>query len=130
LGGRLRRVEPGRVEIELDCSDPVTQQNGYFHAAAITAIADSAKGYAALRLMYPEEDVLAVEFKVNLLRRATGRRLFADATVLRSGRTLVVSHIAVSSTNGEHSQVVAVMLQTNIRVGLERRRTTADAEVQ
>jgi hypothetical protein len=32
LNGRLTRIDPGRVEIELPYSDLVTQQHGYFHA--------------------------------------------------------------------------------------------------
>jgi acyl-coenzyme A thioesterase PaaI-like protein len=42
LGGRLMRIDPGFVEIELPYSDLVTQQHGYFHAAAIAAVADNA----------------------------------------------------------------------------------------
>ena len=89
LGGRLSRVERGRVEVELPYSAAVTQQHGYFHAAAITAIADNAGGYAALTLMRADEEVVAVEFKVNLLRPAVGPRLVAAANVLRAGRTEV-----------------------------------------
>src|SRR5262245_36219054 len=116
LGCRLRRIEPGRVEIELPYSDLVTQQHGYFHAAAVTAIADTAGGYAALTKMQADEDVLAVEFKVNLLRPAVGSLLVAEASVLRAGRTLVVSQINVSAIRGGEPVLVAAMLQTNFRV--------------
>jgi uncharacterized protein (TIGR00369 family) len=115
IGGRLRR-ESGRVEIDLPFSDLVTQQNGYFHAAAVTAIADNAGGYAALTMMDDDEDVVAVEFKVNLLRPAVGPLLVADAVVLRAGRTIVVSQVTVSATIRGTPAVVAVMLQTNFRV--------------
>lgn len=116
LGCRLRRIEPGRVAIELPYSDLVTQQHGYFHAAAVTAIADTAGGYAALTTMEPDDDVLAVEFKVNLLRPAVGPLLVAEASVLRAGRTLVVSQINVSAVRGDEHVLVAAMMQTNFRV--------------
>jgi uncharacterized protein (TIGR00369 family) len=116
LGARLRRIEPGTVEIELPYSDAVTQQHGYYHAAAIAAIADSAGGYAALSLMRPDEEVVAAEFKINLLRPAVGSMLVAEAVVLRFGRTLVVSQATVRAVEGESSKPVAVMLQTNFRV--------------
>jgi uncharacterized protein (TIGR00369 family) len=116
LGGRLLRVDAGRVEIELPYSEVVTQQNGYFHAAAVTAIADNAGGYAALTLMRPEEDVVAAEFKVNLLRPAVGPRLLAEASVLRAGRTLIVSEARVSAFIRDEPVCVAVMLQTNFRI--------------
>jgi uncharacterized protein (TIGR00369 family) len=121
LGGRLLDVEPGRVSIELPYSEAVTQQHGRFHAAAITAIADNAGGYAALTLMRPDEDVLAVEFKVNLLRPAAGPRLVAEGVVLKAGRTLVVSQVSVSAFVDSGPVCVAVMLQTNFRIaGLPR----------
>lgn len=116
LGGRLLQVEPGRVEIELPYSEVVTQQHGYFHAAAVTAIADNAGGYAALTLMRPDEDVVAAEFKVNLLRPAVGPRLVAEATVLRAGRTLIVSQATVFAFIDDRPLSVAVMLQTNFRI--------------
>ena len=116
LGGRLLQVEAGRVEIELPYSEIVTQQHGYFHAAAVTAIADNAGGYAALTVMRPDEDVVAAEFKVNLLRPAVGPRLVAEATVLRAGRTLIVSQATVFAFIDDRPLSVAVMLQTNFRI--------------
>ena len=120
IGGCLVRVERGHVEVELPYSDAVTQQHGYFHAAAVTAIADNAGGYAALTLMQPDEEVVAVEFKVNLLRPAVGPRLVAMATVLRAGRTIVVTHVVVSAVLESGAVEVAVMLQTNFRVSEKR----------
>jgi uncharacterized protein (TIGR00369 family) len=116
LGGRLLRVDPGEVEIELPYSRAVTQQHGFFHAAAVAAIADNAGGYAALTLMRADEEVVAAEFKVNLLRPAAGPRLIAAARVLKIGKTLVVCHVTVSVLRGEAPVCVAVMLQTNFRV--------------
>src|SRR5262245_6099036 len=82
LGGTLRRIEPGAVDIELPYSGIVTQQHGYFHAAAVAAIADTAGGYAALTLMRDDEEIVAAEFKINFLRPAVGRLLVAEAVVL------------------------------------------------
>ena len=116
LGGRLRRIDPGVVEIELPYSDAVTQQHGYFHAAAVAAIADNAGGYAALTLMRADEEIVAAEFKINFLRPAVGTMLVAEAMVLRLGQSLVVSQATVRAVDGENSKPVAVMLQTNFRV--------------
>lgn len=60
--------------------------------------------------------MLAVEFKVNLLRPAVGPLLVAEASVLRAGRTLVVSQINVSAIRGGEDVLVAAMMQTNFRV--------------
>src|SRR5262245_34874560 len=126
LGGRLRRIEPGSVDIELPYSDAVTQQHGYFHAAAVAAIADSAGGYAALTLMRSDEEVVAAEFKINLLRPAVGSLLVAEAVVLRLGRALAVSQVTVRVMQGASSKAVAVMLQTNFRVTANRQQERGD----
>jgi acyl-coenzyme A thioesterase PaaI-like protein len=53
LGADLRAVDPGRVEIVPPFREDLTQQHGLMHAGIITAIVDSACGYAALSLMPP-----------------------------------------------------------------------------
>lgn len=50
LGARMSHIGPGRVHIVLPGRPEVTQQHGYFHAGATSAIADSAGGYAAYTL--------------------------------------------------------------------------------
>ena len=116
LGARIVELDAGRVVVELPFGEGLTQQNGYFHAAASAAIADTAGGYAAYSTMRPSDDVLAVEFKINLLRPAVGERLTAEAAVLKTGRTLTVCQITVRAWQGEQATVVAVMTQTNIRI--------------
>ena len=90
LGAELTRVEPGQVEIGLQFRDDLTQQHGFLHAGALTSIADSACGYAALTTMDEQSEVLSVEFKINLLRPASGSAFRAVARVLKSGKTLTV----------------------------------------
>jgi acyl-coenzyme A thioesterase PaaI-like protein len=48
LGAELTAVVQGGVEIRLPFSPNLTQQNSYLHAGAITAMLDSACGYAPL----------------------------------------------------------------------------------
>jgi uncharacterized protein (TIGR00369 family) len=65
LGAELTAVDRGSVEIRLPFSPSLTQQNGYLHAGAISAVLDSACGYAALTMAADDREVLTVEFKVN-----------------------------------------------------------------
>lgn len=117
IGGELTRVEPGIIEITLPYRTDLTQQDGYVHAGIVTTIADSACGYAAYSLMPPESEVLAVEFKVNLLRPAKGEKLLARAEVIKPGRTLTVVRADVFATSGtEERQLVATMLGTMMRL--------------
>ncbi|CAM5566518.1 PaaI family thioesterase [Streptomyces tanashiensis] len=77
LGARISHIGPGSVRIVLPARPEVTQQHGYFHAGATSAIADSAGGYAAYTLFPEDTEVLTVEYKLDLSRRpsaTTSRR--------------------------------------------------------
>lgn len=118
IGASLELVEPGEVHIALPFSATLSQQHGYMHAGATTAIADSANGYAALTLTPPGYEVLAVEFKINLLAPARAPRLLARGRVLRAGRRLtvclaeVVGVDGVDGVDGVEQELVATMLST------------------
>ncbi len=114
LGAELTRVAPGEVDITLPFSAALCQQNGYLHAGAITSVADSANGYAAFTLCEPGTDVLAVEFKINLLAPATAERFVAEGRVLRPGRTLTACLANVWGESAGGRTLVATMLSTII----------------
>ena len=114
LGASLELVAPGEVHIGLPFSSALSQQHGYMHAGATAAIADSANGYAALSLTPPGYEVLAVEFKINLLAPARAPRLLARGRVLRAGRRLSVCLAEVLGVNGVEHELVATMLSTVI----------------
>ncbi len=115
MGARLSRVAPGEVAVELPFRADLTQQGGTLHAGVITAIADSACGYAALTLMPAGSEVLSVEFKVNLLRPAAGEQFVAEAKVIKAGKTLTVTRCDVYARSGGESKLVAMMTATMIR---------------
>jgi len=112
LGASLELVRPGEVHITLPFSPALSQQHGYLHAGATAAIADSANGYAALTLTPPGYEVLAVEFKINLLAPARAPRLLARGRVLRAGRRLTVCLAEVLGVDGVEHELVATMLST------------------
>jgi uncharacterized protein (TIGR00369 family) len=116
LGAELTTVVHGAVEIRLPFSPGLTQQNGYLHAGAVTAVLDSACGYAALTMTADDRDVLSVEFKVNLLAPATGEALMARAQVKKAGRTLIVCTADAFAISGGKEKMVATMLATIIAV--------------
>jgi uncharacterized protein (TIGR00369 family) len=117
VGARLTKVAPGEVEIELPFRADLTQQHGYLHAGIVTAVVDSACGYAAMSLTPPGADVLSVEFKINLLSPAAGELLVARARVVRAGRNVTVcAGDAFMLTQGRE-KIVATMLGTMMTVG-------------
>ena len=115
FGARLERVAPGAVDIAFPYREDLTQQDGYVHAGVITAVADSACGYAAYTLMPAGSGVLSVEFKVNLLRPAAGQEFVAEARVVKAGRTLTVTRCDVHARAGTETKLVATMTATMIR---------------
>jgi uncharacterized protein (TIGR00369 family) len=116
LGASMERVTPGEVEIRLPFREDLTQQHGFLHAGAMTTIADSACGYAALTLMPPGTAVLTAEFKVNLLAPGEGETVVARGRVLKAGRTLTVCAADVLAVRGGEEKLVVTMLATIMTV--------------
>jgi uncharacterized protein (TIGR00369 family) len=116
LGATLLRVAPGEIDIGLPFREDLTQQHGYLHAGVVTAIVDSACGYAAFSLMPAGSGVVSVEYKVNLLAPALGERMLARGRVVRAGRTLTVCSGEVVALTGREEKPVAAMLATMMRL--------------
>jgi uncharacterized protein (TIGR00369 family) len=114
LNARITRLEPGVVDLTAPYDARFSQQNSFWHAGAVASLADSANGYAAFSLAPAGTDVLAVEFKINLLAPAQGERFRAEGRVLRPGRTLTVCRADVMGITPEGETLVATMLSTII----------------
>ena len=114
LGAEIVHLAPGEVDLRAPFSGAFGQQNGFWHAGAVASLADSANGYAAFSLAPAGADVLAVEFKINLLAPARGDTFVARGRVLRPGRTLTVCAADVFGVTGGESVLVATMLSTII----------------
>ena len=112
LGATMDVVEPGYVSISMPFSDDLTQQLGYFHAGGMTAIVDSACGYAALTLMPPNSDVLTIEFKVNFISPAIGERVIAHGRVVKPGSTVTVCQGEVFAVKDGVEKLCAIMQAT------------------
>ncbi|BCB21030.1 PaaI family thioesterase [Bosea sp. ANAM02] len=112
LGASLGSVTPGHVEIILTPSPAVSQQHGFVHAGAVSAIADSAAGYAGLSLMPAGRGVLTTEFKINLVAPALGERIVARGEVVKSGRTLTLAQAKVFAQNDGREKLVALLTAT------------------
>jgi uncharacterized protein (TIGR00369 family) len=110
----LVHLAPGEVDLSAPYAPEFGQQNGYWHAGAVASLADSANGYAALSLAPPDTNVLAVEFKINLLAPARGAGFLAQGRVVRPGRTLTVCLAEVFAVEGSLRTAIATMLSTVI----------------
>ncbi|MEC9267454.1 MAG: PaaI family thioesterase [Pseudomonadota bacterium] len=102
IGAELTDVAPGHVEMRLPYRPELGQQHGFFHGGVIGTLADNAGGYAAFTLMSPEDSILTVEYKMNIVSPGRGDALVAVGTVLKPGRTLTVCEVKVyAETAGE-----------------------------
>jgi uncharacterized protein (TIGR00369 family) len=100
------------VEIEMPYRADLAQQHGYMHGGIITAILDSACGYAALSLSATDTAVLTVEYKVNFIAPAKGERFVARGEVLRPGATVTVCKGDVVAIEDGEEKLVTTMLTT------------------
>ena len=112
VGATLEHISPGRLEIAIRPNPAISQQHGFTHAGAISAIADSAAGYAALSLMPAGVGVLTTEFKINFLAPAAGDRIVARARVVEAGRTLTVAQAEVFAEQGGQERIIALLTAT------------------
>ena len=114
IGASMAVVEPGYTEIHLPHKPEITQQHGYIHGGVVGMIADSAAGYAASTLTAAEAGVLTVEYKLNLLAPAEGQLLIAEGSVVRYGRTLIVTRAEVFAVSHGRKTLCALVQQTII----------------
>jgi len=106
LGAKLTDLAPGMATITAPILPTSLQQQGAAHAALTFAIGDSAAGYAALTLFDPDDEIMTVEMKINLLRPAVGDLLIARGRVIKPGRRLTIVQAEVSAeTNGNEKQI-------------------------
>jgi uncharacterized protein (TIGR00369 family) len=112
LGATLESVSPGMVEILVSPNPAILQQHGFVHGGVVSAIADSAAGYAALSLMPADTGVLTTEFKINFLAPAAGERILARGRVVKAGRTLTLAQAEVFAKTREQEKLIALLTAT------------------
>ena len=112
IGANITEVAPGYCAIALSPRPDISQQHGFVHAGIVSAIVDTAGGYAGFTLFPEEASVLTVEFKLNLLAPAKGERILAEGFVVKPGRTLAITRGEVHAEDGGKRTLVALMQQT------------------
>jgi len=112
IGASISALDAGYCAIELTPRPDLSQQHGYVHAGIVSAIVDTAGGYAGFTLFPVDSSVLTVEFKLNLLAPAQGEQLVAEGFVVRSGRTLTITRGEVHAIDRGRRTLVALMQQT------------------
>lgn len=112
LGALITDLRPGYCEVTLPWRKEFTQQSDAVHGGILATIADNAGGYAAWTLEPNDANMLAVEFKINLISAAKGDPIIARGHVVKHGKSLSVSKIDIYSVEDGEDVLCAIMQQT------------------
>jgi len=101
VGVEVDEVADGVARARLPLRDDHLAPNGYLHAAAVVALADTACGYGCI-LSLPEGGIgfTTIELKTNFLRSARQGTISCEARLAHGGRTTQVWDATVSAPDG------------------------------
>jgi uncharacterized protein (TIGR00369 family) len=94
-------VTEGLVRARMQVRHELLAPNGYLHAGALTALADTACGYGCF-LSLPEGGTgfTTIELKTNFLRTALSGTVRCEATRVHGGRTTQIWDATISDEDG------------------------------
>lgn len=116
FGISLVSVEAGATELQMPYDAKFSQQNGFLHGGVVSAGLDTACGLASYTLMPALADILTVEFKINLLAPARGQMFRFVGSVVKPGRTLVVSEGRAFANDDGQEKLIATMSATMMTI--------------
>ncbi len=97
LGFELMGLEGGTAQIACQIDTHHLAPNGYLHAGAVIALADTAAGYGCMgNLPEGATGFTTIELKANFLSTLLEGTMVADARMLHGGRTTQVWDVTVS----------------------------------
>lgn len=100
LGFELASAEHGRAVIRVRIGAKHLQVYGVVHGGILAALADTAAGFACYASLPKGTRLATIEMKINYLEPVVKGTIFADARVLRIGRTTAVAECDVRDTAG------------------------------
>ena len=114
LNAEMTSLSLGHVEIEAQITDRFLNQHNFAHAGIAFTLGDTAGGYAALSHYKAGSNIMTVEFKVNYLAPARGKRLRAVGRVIKPGQRICVVSSEILVVGGGKEEKIAVMQGTMI----------------
>jgi len=88
LGFTLTAIQPGQAVIELEATTQHANPMGTLHGGVLCDIADAAMGMAYASTLAAGETFTTLELKINFLRPFWTGKLFAEAAMVKDGRTI------------------------------------------
>lgn len=118
LGVEIVELEERRCRLRCDVTPRHLAPNGYLHAAAVIALADTAAGYGCVASLPPGANgFTTIELKSNHLGTLLEGGMTAEATLLHGGRTTQVWDAVVQAE--ESGRRLAVFRCTQLIVYAE-----------
>ena len=101
VGVEVESVADGLVQARLPLRNELMAPNGFLHAAAVVALADTACGYGCI-LSLPEGGIgfTTIELKTNFVRSAQQGTLTCEARLVHGGRTTQLWDATVNAPDG------------------------------
>ncbi len=112
IGAELSQIGPSMIEIEMPFDPRLTQQHGFLHAGVISAALETTCTYAAYTTIAPEESVLTIEFKVNLMSPGRGERFLFRGEITKPGSTIIVADGRGYALSDGPAKLIASMTST------------------
>jgi uncharacterized protein (TIGR00369 family) len=106
LGTEVLTLGAGTVELALNVTDTLKQQNGFVHGGVLSYLADNALTFAGGTAM--QTPVVTSEYKVNYLRPAIGQRLIVRANAVHTGKSQSVCRCEVYVVNEGQEKLCAI----------------------
>jgi uncharacterized protein (TIGR00369 family) len=113
IGIEFLTIEPGRLTSRLSIRPELLAPNGYLHAAAVIALADTTCGYGTLTELPPgAQNFTTIELKSNFLGTARDGVISCVATRVHGGRTTQIWDATV--TDELHGKTIALFRCTQL----------------
>ena len=113
IGIEFLTMQPGRLTSRLPLRPELLAPNGYLHAAAIIALADTTCGYGTFTdLPDGAQNFTTIELKSNFLGTAREGTIACTATRVHSGRTTQVWDAEVTDETG--GKIIALFRCTQL----------------
>jgi len=93
----IERVDARGVRLRLPAAEVALRPGGTVSGPTLMTLADSAAYLVVLSQLGPAALAVTTNLNINFLHRPLPGDLVAEATLLRSGRTLVVSEVEIHS---------------------------------
>jgi len=113
VGLVITEVSEGLLKGELELRKALLAPNGYLHAGAVIAFADTLAGYGCVaHLPEGSQNFTTLELKTNFLGTATQGKLYGEARAVHLGRTTQVWDALV--THGKEPRKLALFRCTQL----------------